>query len=102
MSLQGRAEVVQELLDRGAMLTDRDNLQRTPLALAAGGGYGDCVRVLLRAGARITKEIPGNDVSKETRGRTPLLLAAARGHTEVGLSIALILHSRMVYWRAFP
>ncbi len=82
-ALQGHAEVLQLLLDRGALITDRDNCQRTPLALAAGSGYADCVGLLIKAGARITKEIPGDEICTETRGRTPLLLAAARGHREV-------------------
>ena len=81
--MQGYAEALQLLLNAGALITDVDNTNRTALALAAGGGYADCVRVLLAAGAKITKEIPGNELCSETRGRTPLLLAAARGHLEV-------------------
>ena len=80
--MQGFTEALQLLLDHGALITDVDNTNRTALALAAGGGYADCVRVLLAAGAKITKEIPGNEICSETRGRTPLLLAAARGHLE--------------------
>lgn len=94
--LQGYAEALQLLLDAGALITDVDNTNRTALALAAGGGYADCVRALLAAGAKITKEIPGNEACSETRGRTPLLLAAARGHLEVRkqahLPLALTAH----------
>lgn len=45
--MQGRAEILQLLLDRGALLTDFDTLNRSALALAAGGGYADSVQVLL-------------------------------------------------------
>lgn len=83
--LQGHAGVLQLLLDRGALLTDTDNSKRTALALAASHGFADCVEVLLKAGARIAKEIPGDETCTETRGRTPLLLAAAHGHREVSL-----------------
>ena len=89
--MQGYAEALQLLLDAGALITDVDNTNRTALALAAGGGYADCVRVLLAAGAKITKEIPGNEACSETRGRTPLLLAAARGHLEVRTQAHLLL-----------
>ena len=80
--MQGYLEALQVLLDYGALITDVDYSNRTALALAAGGGYAECVRVLLAAGAKITKEIPGDEICSETRGRTPLLLAAAHGHLE--------------------
>ena len=89
--VQGYAEALQLLLDAGALITDVDFSNRTALALAAGGGYADCVRALLAAGAKITKEIPGNEACSETRGRTPLLLAAARGHLEVRMRTHLLL-----------
>ena len=99
--MQGHAEVLQLLLDRGALITDRDNCQRTPLALAAGSGYADCVGLLIKAGARITKEIPGDEICTETRGRTPLLLAAARGHREVCLCLPEISQEHTSGGRSF-
>ena len=70
------------LLKTGAQVEGVDNCNRTPLFLAAGGGYADCVRVLLKAGAAAKIDEPGTTDCVDTRGRTPLLIAAARGHLE--------------------
>jgi ankyrin repeat protein len=83
MPAQGHTDVLELLLEKGARLDVLDNLHRTPLLLAAGGGYADCTRVLLRAGAGAAIDEAGDPICVETKGRTPLLIAAARGHLEV-------------------
>ncbi|KAM0723041.1 hypothetical protein Q7P37_001240 [Cladosporium fusiforme] len=63
------------LLSKGANVDHKDQLDRSPLHLAAFGGHLDTVRVLLDAGADI-----------HTVGKwigTPLSLASLRGHAAV-------------------
>jgi ankyrin repeat protein len=59
-----------------------DAYGRSGLWLAASNGYVECVRSLLRNGCRGLLDLPANAGCSETRGRTPLLIAAMRGHTE--------------------
>ncbi|KAF8544361.1 ankyrin repeat-containing domain protein [Trichophaea hybrida] len=71
--LENMVTIVQLLLDHGV---DKDNIGRTPLSQAAGGGHEKIVRLLLsRAGV--------NAESKDEYGRTPLWQAAERGHEKI-------------------
>ena len=72
----GRFAVVQELLDRsGADVNERDNLLRTPLAVASKHGELEIARTVIKYGADVN--------SRDTTGRTPLHTAAEYGHTDV-------------------
>ena len=72
------------LLEVGAHVDALDCSGRSALALAAGGGYADCVRVLLSSpAAKSMLDKPGVAECIDTRGRTPLLIAAGRGHLAV-------------------
>lgn len=64
-----------------------DNYGRSGLWLAASHGFTDCVRMLLRNGLRPLLDTPANAGPTETRGRTPLLIAAMHGHTEVRIKV---------------
>ena len=76
-------EAAQYLITKGARLDVLDNYGRSGLWLAASHGFTDCVRMLLRNGLRPMLDTPANAGPTETRGRTPLLIAAMHGHTEV-------------------
>ncbi len=81
---QGRTDVARLLMERGARPDALDISNRSPLALAAAAGYVDCVQLLLLASAtkRVLDE-PAITTCIDTRGRTPLLFAASRGHSAV-------------------
>jgi ankyrin repeat protein len=73
-------------MERGARADVLDFSHRSPLALAAGGGYADCVRLFLSDGsAKRMLDEPSSTACADTRGRTPLLIAAGRGHEAVRL-----------------
>ncbi|HEU4905797.1 MAG TPA: ankyrin repeat domain-containing protein, partial [Solirubrobacterales bacterium] len=61
------------LIQCGADVEARDDLERTPLIRAAAAGHEGTVRLLLDAGAAF-------DTRGGTRQRTPLLAAAYFGH----------------------
>lgn len=83
-AVQGHPHVLQSLINRGAPLDRKDRTQRSALSLAAAAGNVECVRVLLAcSAARGLIDDPTSIGCPETRGRTPLLLAAGRGHLEV-------------------
>ncbi len=87
---QGHAHVLRLLMDVGAHADVRDCSGRSALALAAGGGYADCVRVLLSsAAAKRMLDEPSVAECIDTRGRTPLLIAAGRGHLAVRIIICV-------------
>nr|RBQ98672.1 hypothetical protein FVER53263_20309 [Fusarium verticillioides] len=62
------------LLENGAEIEDRDELQRTPLCLAAANGNTAAVGLLLEKGANIEHTCSG--------GMTPLMYAAEEGSEE--------------------
>ena len=80
---QGHADAIEFLICKGVRLDVLDNYGRSGLWLAASHGFAECVRALLRNGLRPLLDTPANCGPTETRGRTPLLIAAMRGHTEV-------------------
>ena len=83
---QGHANVARLLMERGARADVLDFSHRSPLALAAGGGYADCVRLFLSdSSAKRMLDEPSTTACADTRGRTPLLIAAGRGHVAVRL-----------------
>ncbi|MBN1825517.1 MAG: ankyrin repeat domain-containing protein [Candidatus Eisenbacteria bacterium] len=72
-SNEGHIEIVATLLEAGANTETADTTYGyTPLHLAALYGYGDIAEALLSAGAPVNPE--------DREGRTPLLLASARGN----------------------
>jgi hypothetical protein len=76
LCLQGRTEVVLELLERGAILEDPDDEGMRPLMHAAAGGDVACLRAML-------SRSPGPHVeAADERGRTAALHAAAAGQVE--------------------
>ncbi len=71
-------------MDVGAHVDVLDFSGRSALALASGGGFAHCVRVLLStAAAKRMLDVPSVADCIDTRGRTPLLIAAGRGHLAV-------------------
>lgn len=73
---QGHTAVVMELLDRGAVLEDPDDIGMRPLMHAAAGGRSACVSALL------AREPPPDLEAHDERGRTALLHAASNGFIE--------------------
>ena len=70
--------VIKFLIENGANINDkevRDEIDQTPLIVAAQGGCKDIVEMLLQAGANIEHR---ND-----QGETALISAAQEGHTEI-------------------
>lgn len=74
-SLQGHAEVVDQLLNRGAYVNTRSSADQTPLMLAAKAGHLNVVEMLLRQGA--------NPYALDRNEGTAANLAKRAGHTEV-------------------
>ena len=70
----GDVEQVQQLLDSGASLEDRDSTQETPLLSAALAGQTAVVEDLIKRGADI--------MARNDRGLTPLHAAAFSGDLE--------------------
>jgi len=71
----GRLDTVRGLLAAGAQVNLHEKGYYSALMLAAGNGHAEVVRLLADAGARV------NEV-EITRGWTPLIWAAKRGHRE--------------------
>lgn len=90
---RGDVLAIQYLLERGADVQRSDDYGLTALHVAAARGFGDCAIMLLERGAnpnaRTTRPVdcffPLTVATglKDSSGRTPLHLAAARGHREV-------------------
>ncbi|KAH9113523.1 hypothetical protein AeMF1_012292 [Aphanomyces euteiches] len=74
-SQNGKVDVVQDLVDRGASFTSRSKDGWTPLHVASQNGKIDVVKYLLEKGAAID--------SRANFGRTPLHLASLFGHLNV-------------------
>ncbi|CDZ79184.1 Phosphocholine transferase AnkX [Legionella massiliensis] len=71
----GHIEIVNRLLEAGALVNQPDDYNRTPLWVAAGNGHIEIVNRLLEAGALVNQPDDYN--------RTPLWVAAGNGHIEV-------------------
>ncbi|KAF5643391.1 ankyrin protein [Fusarium tjaetaba] len=79
----GLAELVENILDRGAAVDIVDRTGRTPLSYAAEQGYEDIMAMLLERGAEVDSQdggIPDRKYHNENAGRTPLSFATERGH----------------------
>ncbi|KAF4415810.1 Ankyrin repeat [Fusarium acutatum] len=79
----GLAELVENLLDRGAAVDIADRTGRTPLSYAAEQGYEAIMVMLLERGAEVDSQdgdIPKWNYHNENAGRTPLSFATERGH----------------------
>ena len=75
-AIQGHEAVVKLLLEKGAELESKDNINgRTPLSWAAIQGHEAVVKLLLEKGAQLE--------SKDDFGQTPLSWAAENGHEAV-------------------
>ena len=71
---EGRAEMVQVLIDAGADVDTEDNTGRSPLHLASREGNMAIVKMLVEAGADVS--------ATDNEGDTCLAMAAQLGHTE--------------------
>ncbi|MGY6500710.1 MAG: ankyrin repeat domain-containing protein [Acidimicrobiales bacterium] len=78
-ALEGRLDLLDDLIERGADVNRRDDAGATALHHAAVGGDLDCVRRLLGAGVDRTVQ----DLS----GRTAAAVARFHGHMEVGAAL---------------
>lgn len=84
IALQGHANVARLLMERGAQPDVLDFSHRSLLALAAGGGYADCVHLFLSdSSAKRMLDEPTSTACADLRGRVPLHIAAGRGHVAV-------------------
>jgi len=78
----GQERMARALLDRGALRTARDSMQRTPLHAASREGHLGCVRQLLgKPGAY--KLTPDEVNAAGVDGLTPLHYAAGGGHENI-------------------
>jgi Ankyrin repeats (many copies) len=75
MSYAGAAELVSDLVERGADLEARDDDGFTALMYAANAGHGHVVDLLVRAGAEVNQ--------RDREGSTPLMFAAQHGDLRV-------------------
>jgi ankyrin repeat protein len=74
-SKEGRTDVVELLLSKGANVNDRNSDGRTPIMFASIEGRTDVVKLLLDRSA--------NPNDKDNYGNSPILWASGNGHTEV-------------------
>ncbi|KAL3139368.1 Ankyrin repeat domain-containing protein 17 [Trebouxia sp. C0009 RCD-2024] len=79
---KGHVEVVHLLLEHGADLSRRNAQGDTALMLAAGNGCGSIVNYLLQ------EDVRANPSLVNKKNNCALVLAAARGHTEVVVKLA--------------
>ncbi|MGH9961696.1 MAG: ankyrin repeat domain-containing protein, partial [Pyrinomonadaceae bacterium] len=79
-ALEGRTEIIKELLAKGADVNEKDNWGRTALMFATINLHRDTVRTLLESGAEVN--VRAND------GATALMLAACAG--DIGIVRALL------------
>ncbi|KFG86104.1 hypothetical protein MANI_109978 [Metarhizium anisopliae] len=82
---EGHEATARLLLGHGADIEANDEKGQTPLFFAAQSGQEGVVRLLLKHGAAY-----GN--IKDRQGRTPLLIAAARGNKSLGTIQLLLKH----------
>ena len=77
---EGRAQLVEWLVERGATLNHSAKYGLTAVMLAALGGHVEAVRTLIAAGADLDRRGTG---APGFAGKTALELAIAGGHAEV-------------------
>jgi len=75
-AFNGHSQVVAHLLEKGAQVDARDANGRTALLYASSGTSSETVGLLLGHGADV-------NIQGQAEGFTPLMMAAAEGHTEV-------------------
>ncbi len=86
LTLDGKIEKVQRLVENGTDVNSRDDYGRTPLHIAAAEDHNIDMQVLMDLGADIN--------AQDDQGRTPLMYAAAAGKR--GASVLLV--SRQADW----
>lgn len=74
-AIQGNPEIVELLIESGAIVETRNASGQTPLMLAARNGHRDAVEKLVRNGA--------NPFAQDPDGSTPADHATQKGHLEV-------------------
>jgi|688.fasta_scaffold349658_2 ankyrin repeat protein len=73
-SQQGKLDVVEDLLDRGAGVNDVMTDGKTALLMACKNGHTEIVKILMAKGA---------DQSLKSTGKSPRDVAIINGHTEI-------------------
>ena len=77
----GDTAKVKLLIEQGANINDRDAHGMTPLMYAAGKGRAEVVKLLLENGADVSAE--AGETALYDAGASALLLAAAKGHSDI-------------------
>ena len=86
LTLDGKIEKVQSLVEHGTDINSRDYYGRTPLHIASGENHTIDMQVLFGLGAEVN--------AQDNQGRTPLMCAAADGKN----GAAVLLVSRLADW----
>jgi len=73
-AVDGRKEIVEILLKKGASPRALNNFKDTPLHCAAAAGRSEAARILITGGADMN--------GQNGKGERPLTIACARGHDE--------------------
>ena len=92
-TLENHPEILDFLLSNGASFKQRSNSQETALHYACDSGYADCVRSIVRS-IKNERDLEKHLNSLNHKKRTPLILAASKGHTNCCLELEKADHTK--------
>ena len=79
---EGSVDVLAQLLENGAQMSEIDDLGMCALSFSAAHGHTDAAKALCARGANVN--------ATDKRGRTPLMHAVLGGHLDTSVQLALI------------
>ena len=79
---EGSVDVLAQLLENGAQMSEIDDLGMCALSFSAAHGHTDAAKALCARGANVN--------ATDKRGRTPLMHAVLGGHLDTTVQLALI------------